>query len=171
MCKVSWAVVFGFTFLLLSDRTDAQSDNAHGKENDLYAMALVASISEMQKQWGHIDDGFGNRMRTDYEHMIVVQNPEITDELPTDFGSHRLDYLSNQELVNRYKASGKEFSVLQIHPIHADGASLRIQVSVAWFSYGKKGMLFGYSDWSDVEFKFDCAQQAFTISNVKLGGI
>jgi hypothetical protein len=103
--------------------------------------------------------------------MIVISNPEITDRLPTQFEAHHVDYLDDQALIDRFKMLRKEFSVLEIHPIHADGPSLRIEVSVSWFSYRKGRLNFGMSDWSDVEFAFDCATRAYTISSVKLGGI
>jgi hypothetical protein len=46
-----------------------------------------------------------------------------------------------------------------------------IQVSVSWFEFRHGRLLFEFSDWSDVEFQYDCDQKEFKISNVKLGGI
>ena len=52
------------------------------KEDDLYAIALAASVREMQKSWGEIDDSDKGRIRTDYHHLLVRKNPEITDDRP-----------------------------------------------------------------------------------------
>jgi hypothetical protein len=148
-----------------------QASAAPGKEADLYSMALSASISEMQKSWGQIDDSFGNRIRTDYSHIAVRQNPEITEGLPIVFGDHHVEYLDDRALIDRYKAQRKGFSVLEIHPMHNVGTLLDIQVSVSWIKYEKGRLILLFSDWSDVELRYDCEKQAYTVSSVKLGGI
>jgi hypothetical protein len=53
----------------------------------------------------------------------------------------------------------------------SQGAALTIQVTVYWVEYKKSRLNFALSDWSDVEFRFNCETQSFIISNVKLGGI
>ena len=142
------------------------------KADNLYSMALEASISEMEKQWGHIDDSNnGSGIRTDYHHVRVRKNPELTDDLPPRFGDHQVEYLDDQALIESYKTLRKEFSVLDVHPVHNDGSRLRIQISVSWFKYKNGRSFFGLSDWSDVEFQFDCESQTFVLSAVKLGGI
>jgi len=148
-----------------------QASDASAKENVLYSMALQSSIIEMEKQWGHFDESSENRVRTDYKNMTVVSNPEITDGLPTQFEGRQIEYLDNQALIDRYRKTGKEFSVLEIHPIHTDGSFLRIQINLSWFSSRHGRSEFAISDWSDVEFAFDCASHTYTISSVKLGGI
>jgi hypothetical protein len=148
-----------------------QSSAEAEHRNEIYAMALTASIAQMEKEWGSIDDSYGNRVRTDYQHLIVVQNPEITDGLPAQFGSHSMEYLGWQALIKRYKSARKEFSVLEIHPAHSDGKTLRIEVSMSWFSYQNGRASIAISDWSDVSFAFDSEKKMFVIDTVKLGGI
>jgi hypothetical protein len=149
-----------------------QSRDTPGKENDLYSMAFVASVTEMERSWGYIDDGDnGSRTRTDYNRLVVRQDSEITDPLPTQFGTHHVEYLDDRALIDRYKTLRKEFATLEIHPMHNDGAELKIQVSVSWIKFEKGRLIFQFSDWSDVKFRFDCEKHAYTISEVKLGGI
>ena len=135
------------------------------KEDNLYSIAMAASLDEMQRQWGHQNNGI------DYARMLVWKNPEITDDLPTQFGSHHVEVLDQQSLVEMCKKAGKQLPVLEIHPIHNDGARLRIQVSLSWAKNYKRGLALGISDWSDVYFQFDCDKRTYTISEVKLGGI
>jgi len=135
------------------------------REDNVYSMALAASLDEMQKQWGYQNNGI------DYAHMLALKNPEITDELSTEFGTHHVEYLDQQALVQRCKKAAKQVPVLEIHSMHNDGARLRIQVSVSWASNYKRGLALGFSDWSDVEFQYDCEKKKFVISSVKLGGI
>ncbi len=135
------------------------------KANVLYSMALQSSIVEMEKQWGNIGGA------QNYGQAIVESNPEITDGFLTEFDGHQVEYLDTQALIDRYMKIGKEFPVLEIHPIHTDGSFLRIEISVSWFSYRKGQAFFAFSDWSDVEFAFDCASRTYVISSVKLGGI
>jgi hypothetical protein len=158
--------------LLLAVSAFPQSSKQRKQEDNLYADALTASITEMQKQWGYVDDSDnGSRKRTDFNHMIVRKDPELTDGLSSEFGEHHIEYLDDQALAEKYNALKKEFAVLTIHPIHKEGAHLRIQVSTSWVEYKKKGLWFGISDWSDVEFQYDCDKRRYVISSVELGGI
>jgi hypothetical protein len=126
----------------------------------------------MEKSYGHIDDSVhGSQIRTNYLHMLVMKDPEITQGLPTQFGDHQIEYLDKQAVIAKCRTLGKEFSILEIHPMHSDGHTLRIQVSESWASYHKGRLTLAVSDWSDVEFRFDPEKQSFVIASVKLGGI
>jgi hypothetical protein len=52
-----------------------------------------------------------------------------------------------------------------------EGARLKIEVSVSYVEYRKRRFLLALSDWSDVEFRYDCEKQKYIVSTVKLGGI
>jgi hypothetical protein len=150
----------------------AQSRLSQRSENDLYSIALKTSILQMEKEWGQIDDTvLGTRIRTDYRHVIVEKAPLITDGLPTEFGNHAVEYLDNQGLVERYRTLGKSYATLVIQPIQNEGATLKIAVVVYWVSDKKHRLQLALSDWSDVEFHYDCDTQQFVVSSVKLGGI
>jgi len=157
---------------LIAASVSAQSEPSKNVENNLYSLALKASILQMEKDWRHIDDSLrGEQIRTDYRHMIVEKDPLITDRLPTEFDNHSVEYLDHEGLVARYSKLGKEYAVLVIRPIQNEGPTLRVAVVVYWVSYKKHRIMLGLSDWSDVEFRYDCDQQQFVISSVKLGGI
>lgn len=142
------------------------------KRENLYSRALFVSLAEMQKTWGQIDDSDGGtRLRTDYQHVFVEKNPEITDGLPTQQGDYRVEYLDSREQMDKYKLLRKEFGILRIHPLQSDGSLLKIQVSVSYFTYQHRKFLFAVSDWSEVEFRYDCETKKFVISGIKLGGI
>lgn len=150
----------------------AQSNPSETAGKNLYSVALQASILQMEKAWGYIDDSaLGQGMRTDYRHMIVEKDSLITDGLPTEFENHFVEYLDNQALAERYKKLRKSYSALVIQPMRNDGKTLRIAVVVYWISYKKGGLQLGLSDWSNVEFNYDCDKQQFVVSSVKLGGI
>jgi len=135
-------------------------------------MALVAGAAEMQKEWGYIDDGNrGNKIRTDYHHLIVRKNPEITDDLPSQSDEFHFEYLDDAALEARYKKLKKAFSILEVHPMHDRGSTLKIHVAQNWVESPQGHLWIEISDWANVEFPFDCQQQAFVISDVKLGGI
>jgi hypothetical protein len=133
-------------------------------------MALVASVEEMEKQWGYMNEG-GDRVRTDYRHMPIRKNPEITDDLPKESGVYRFDFLNDDALLERTRSLHKQYAVLEIHPAHNEGQRLRIHVSLSWVGDEAGKLALFYSDWSDVEFEFDCDKRAYVISSVKLGGI
>jgi hypothetical protein len=150
----------------------AQSNQSETHEDNLYALALKTSILQMEKEYGHIDDTvLGERTRTDYRRMIVEENPLITKGLPTEFENHFVEYLDSQALVERYKKSGKSYGALVIQPMQNEGKTLKVAVVVYWISYKKGHLQLGLSDWSNVEFHYDCDKQQFIVSSVKLGGI
>jgi hypothetical protein len=164
-------MVLGLVPLLCALSAFAQTNDASVKKDNLYSIALFASISEMEKQWDHIDDSWGGRKRTDYRNILVEKDPDITGDLPLKLGDHQIEYLDYKAMIDRYKNLRKEFSILHIYPIHNDGAQLKIHITVFWFSYKKGRLDYALSDWSDVEFRYDCAKQSYVISTVKLGGI
>jgi hypothetical protein len=149
----------------------SQRPAPHSSKDDIYAVALSASLEKMHHDYGNINDSSDTQVRTDYTHMIVRDNPEITDALPTQFGNFNVQYLNDRGLIERFSRVRKEFAVLAIHPIHAEGARLRLQISMEWFSYRSSRLAFGISDWSDVYFDFDCVRNQYVVSEVKLGGI
>jgi hypothetical protein len=150
----------------------AQEKGTSGEENNPYRMALSATVKEMAKSYGNIDDSdLNTRIRTDYRHVIVEKTDEITDGLPTRIGEHEIEYLDYQGLDNRYQTLKKAFAVLRIHPISIKDGRLKVYIGVSWFSSSKHNRVFAFSDWSDVEIRYDCETQKWIVADVKLGGI
>ena len=172
VCALLRSVVISILPFLFVLPLYPQEKRAAAKEENLYSKALFASIVEMEKSHGQMDDTFsGTRFRTDYHHMMVEKDPGITDDLPEQFGEYRVEYLDTQNQIARSKELRKPYSVLKIQPMKSEGARLKIQVTVYWVEYKKSKLNLAVSDWSDVEFRFNCETQSFAISNVKLGGI
>lgn len=150
----------------------AQSNQSETHEANLYAPALKTSILQMEKEYGHIDDTvLGERTRTDYRHMIVEEDPLITKGLPTEFENHFVEYLDRQALLERYKKSGKSYATPEIQPMQNEGKTLKVAVVVYWVNHEKDHLQLALSDWSNVEFHYDCDKQQFLVTSVKLGGI
>ncbi len=172
MYAISRSVAFSLLLLLCALSASPQTGEAPAKDDNLYSMALLASMTEMEKSWGHIDDSNGGSgIRTDYHHMLVEKDPEITDNLPSEFGDYRVEYLDRQAQIDRYKKLRKQFSILRIHPMKNEGSRLKISVTVSYLEYKNGRLMFALSDWSNVEFRYDCGKQNFVIAEVKLGGI
>jgi len=109
---------------------------------------------------GHVDDGNnGSSVRTDYHHMLVEKQPGVADDLPEQFGEYHVEYLDTPEETARCKVLRKDFSILKIQPMKNEGTKLRIVVSVYWVSNKRGNLNFGLSDWSTVEFRYNCEQQ------------
>ena len=172
MNAIKRSVVFSLILLLGAVCGFPQNGGERAKEDNLYSVALFSSIAEMEKSWGRFDDSQGlNAIRTDYRHMLVEKDPEITDHLPLQLGSFQVEYLDRQAQIDRYKRRGKGFSILRIHPMQSDGSLSKINISVSYLTYEKRRFLLAFSEWSDVEFRYDCESQKFIVSSVKLGGI
>ena len=157
---------------IVAASVSAQSEPSKSAENNLYSLALRTSILRMEKDWGHIDDSvLGEQIRTDYRHMIVEKDPLITDGLPAEFDNHTVEYLDHERLAARYRKLGKSYASLVIRPIQNEGPTVKVAVDVYWIRYKKHRLELGLSDWSNIEFRYDCDQQQFVVSSVKLGGI
>lgn len=151
---------------ILADGGDSASD-----KHELYSKALIASVLQMEKDWGHTNNGDHDTVRTDYHHVIVKADPSITDGLPTEFEGHHAEYLDTAAQIDRFRKLGKSFAILEIHPAQASGSQLQVTISVSYVNYKHRRLMYGVSDWSDVAFRFDCDKQAFVVDSVKLGGI
>ena len=158
------------TSLLLICSQIAISQETPRSQGNLYATALFASLDKMAKDWGGIDDSSDHAIRTDY-HRMIVEKEDVTENLPESLGEYRVEYLDEDELIARYRNLNKEFAVLRIHPITNDGVKLGIKIALYWFSYKKKTLTFALSDWSNVEFHYDCEKHKWMIDEVKLGGV
>lgn len=155
--------------LALSRMGQAQSHSV--KEDSLYAKALFASVIEMDKEWGKYSRADQSTVVTDYHHIFVETDPPVTDGLPPESAGYRVEYLDVRGLIARYQKLKKEFAILKIFPIKNEAGRLSVGINVYYFSYKKRHLMYGLSDWSSVEFRFDCDRQEFVISAVKLGGI
>ncbi len=98
MCAIKRSIVLSFILLLCAITGFPQKSQIPAKKDNLYSVALFASLSEMEKSWGHIDDGDGgSTIRTDFRHVLVEKEPEITDGLPSQQGDYRVEYLDSRE--------------------------------------------------------------------------
>ncbi len=172
MNAIKRSIILSLVLFLCALCAFPQNGGEPAREDNLYSMALFTSLAEMEKSWGQFDDSEGrNGIRTDYHHMLVEEDPEVTGSLPIQFGNFHVEYLDRKAQIDRYKQRGKEFSILRIHPMQSDGSRVKIQVSVSYLTREKHKFLLAISDWSDVEFRYDCESQKFVVSSVKLGGI
>jgi hypothetical protein len=158
--------------LLLTSSALSQQRNKPAVENNLYYRALFASLEKMDREWGKINDAaMRKRARTDYHNMIMQWSPWITDELPSQLGEYRIEYLNSRELVARYIKLRKEFPTLKVYPMVNEGERLCIHFNVYWVSYNKRGLNYALSDWSKVYFRYDCERREYVIDEVKLRGV
>ncbi len=92
----SWSA---FVLILMVFVVPTSSQETSEANESLYSLALGAGVDQMQKQWGYIDDGDRGRIRTDYHHLIVRKNPEITDDLSSQSDQFRFEYLDDAALL------------------------------------------------------------------------
>lgn len=163
------SVVYG-SLLVVASTSLCQESNVPAGQANLYGRALFAGIAEMDKEWGHINTTPDDSIRTDYHHMIVKRS-EMTEGIPGRSGDYQAEFLDARELVARYRKMGKRFAILVLHPIKNDGPTLAVNIGVFWFSHKKTASSYAFSDWSDVEFRYDCEKRDWVIAKVKLGGI
>ena len=149
----------------------SQSEIIQTDESNLYAQALFASIAKMKAAWGTQSSQNPNQLPTNYDRMIVEKQPELTDKLPERRGEIQVEYLDRQGLIERAQKLKKAYLILVGHPMVTEGKRLKISFTTHWIGYGKRRLLYGLSDWSNVYFRYDCRQEKYVLDEVRLGGI
>ena len=168
-CKRSLIVLL--VMITLQTVAFSQSEIIHNDESNLYAQALFASIAKMKAAWGTQSNQNPNQLPTNYDRMIVEKQPELTDKLPERMGEIQVEYLDRQGLIERAQKLKKAYLILVGHPMTIEGKRLKISFTTHWIGYGKRRLLYGLSDWSNVYFRYDCRQEKYVLDEVRLGGI
>ncbi len=168
MLRLTSFVVLLLSLSLSCAPATAQSDSTE----DLYVIALEASLMQMAHEWGTIDDSnAGKRVRTDYRSVVVKIDQVIPSGLPVQVGSSQVEYLDHDELVQRAKRLRRPFAILEGVPMTVEGSTPVVTYRQLWVTF-RKGMLhLGLSAWSKVYFRFDCQGNRFVVDRVQLGGI
>lgn len=145
---------------------------AAGNDSNLYATALYASLAEMDNSWGRQQNSLDGRQLSAYYHNMPVRADfAITEGLPTQQGDYQVEFLDSAALIQRRQRLHKDFPILRLFPIHVEGHLLKIHVAENWVGLKGGQLTEAISDWSDVDFQFDCEKQVFVVVGVKLGGI
>ena len=171
-------IILALVLALYSPSAFTRRANKPDDENNLYFRALFASLKKFDELDGTlksrgaiVGDDCGNRLCADYHHMIVQKSGGITDNLPSQLGEYRVEYLDAQGLIDRYKRLRKGLPILISHPMVNEQERLKISFSFHWFSYKRRALIFEISDWSNVYFRYDFERREYVIDEVKLGGI
>ena len=117
---------------------DGQAPTA---KDNLYSVALFASLAAMEKSWSHIDDSDGGTtIRTDYRHAFVEKDPAITNGLPEHQGEYQVEYLDNRGQTERYNKLRKEFCASQ-NSAHAERWLAATNTNIRLLLQAQKGQI------------------------------
>jgi hypothetical protein len=157
--------------LLLSTFANAQVETKKG--TNLYETALSACVVEQFKQYG--DQGAETRFRL--LNRIYEQNSALTDDLPTQIGEIKIEFLDREAIVQRYRKSKKspygrpQIPVSVIGPMKNDGTTLKIGIRDYWISYKKSVDFYALEGGCIVDFKYDSQLDDFAITKIDLWGV
>jgi hypothetical protein len=143
----------------------SQAKDAPLTQSNLYERALSACLAKESEDYGKLGT------RVDYENRVVERNIHLTDNLPTQFGKIKVEYLDSVTLRERYQKTRREIQILSIRPMKNEGAALIISIGNYWFSYKKNSYNYGLEGGCTVEFKFDSSQNNFALTKIDLWGI
>lgn len=150
----------------------AQGQSISTPKESLYSMSLFATLEQMDKSWGDRQENpRDNYGRANYKNMVVQQDLNITDGLPSQHGEYRVEYLDSEALIDRYKRLKKAFPVIVVYPMKNEGTMLKIGFNLYWVSYKNGRFLYALSDWSHVFLRYDREKEVYTIDQIKLGGV
>jgi hypothetical protein len=162
-----------FGALLAGVPIPAQTQNANVTDHQgMYAAALRSGLNEMSRAWGRLDlTDRGNRMPINFHDIVVQKDSSITNGLDAQLDGHRITYMDDRALINRWKHLRKEFPILVMRPIDRTGGDTEISVHLCWVSYGKGKLLIALDSWANVHFRYDSATRKYIVANVELGGV
>ena len=82
-----------------------------------------------------------------------------------------LEYLTVDELRDRYRTLKHEFPVFVMRPIASEGDGLVVGFTRYWFTATKKSNNFGLEGGYRVVLRYDCSQNTYVVESAKLWGI
>jgi len=154
---------FGF----LAGNALSQSKTASQTEDNLYAISLSACVKKEFEEYADI----ASSGRT-FFNRIVEYDLLLTENLPTQFGDFKIEYLNAEGLSERYKKTRQRLSVFRIFPMRNDGAILKINVSHYYVSVPKRrNYIYELEGGCRTEFKYDSPEEKFVLSKVELWGV
>ena len=147
-------------------------------KKSLYAKGLQACAEKEVAQYSKLS----NR---DLRNVIVSYNFDITSELPNRLGEITIQYLTDRELAQKYKALPKAkreqgIPYIKIFPLYDKNDKLFFTYNNYWFAYAEKGGFFSQKKFlynhaleggCYAEIVYDTVQQKFVIKSVELWGI
>lgn len=144
----------------------------------LYLRGLQACLEKEITAYSKFSD-------RDLRKVNVAYNFDLTRDLPTELGEINLQYLSDYELAEKYKALPKAerergIPFIKIFPLSDKEDKLIFAYNNYWFRYSEKGGFFTRKkitfSWSleggcHAEIEFDPLQKKFVIKKVNLWGV
>ena len=145
-----------------------------GRTTNIYVVALTEAAKEMDRQWSQYSGSVatdGNRIPTDYRHLVVAKEDSVRSDYPSVSDQIRFEYLTNSEIHARRRKLRKDFTFLRVCPATVEGPRVKVVVAQDWVTIvkGKPGV--AISDWAAVFFRINPDTGQFRIDEVKLGGI
>jgi len=97
-------------------------------------------------------------------------------DFPSDFprksiGSLPVEYLTPDELRQRYLKVRKPIPILVVRSMENEGKELKVNISDYWYEFTKKSNSYALEGGAVVKFSYDCQRQEFVVSSVEEWGI
>jgi hypothetical protein len=153
---------FGFLAVNAFSQTKPVPQN----EDNLYAVALSACVKKEFEEYGDTSSSGRN-----FFNRIVEYDRSLTENLPTQFGDFKVEYLNTEDLSQRYKKTRHRLSVFRMFPMWNEGATLKINLSHYYVSVSKRNFLYELEGGCRTEFKFDSPKERIVLSKVELWGV
>jgi hypothetical protein len=147
-------------------------------KKSLYARGLQACVEKEVAEYSTIS---ARNLRS----VIVSYNFDITSELPKQLGEITIQYLTDNELADKYKSLPKKereqgIPYIKLFPLYDKNQRLYFSYNNYWFTYAEKGGFFsrkkfmythGLEGGCHAEIEYDSTRKKFVIKNVELWGI
>jgi len=101
----------------------------------------------------------------------VEENTDLLTSLPSSLDSYKIEYLDEQDLIERYRKSHKDIPVLVLRPMQSDGDKLIIPITDYLVAYKKNRLNYALEGGCRVEFRYDCEKKWYALTRVELWGV
>jgi len=143
----------------------AQHRGQQSLETNLYHRALVATLEARSR-----DAKFANA-NDPLQQVIIQKDNQLNAGFPSRIGEVKLEYLTADELRDRYRTLKHDFPVFVMRPITNEGDRLVVDFTRYWFTATKKSNNFALEGGYRVVLRYDCSQKTFVVESATLWGI
>ncbi len=165
----SACIIAALTLCIVANQNTVQAV----KFDNLYYKALQAYLETAEAKYGYLKPD--RKVFRNYKDLLISREDWLKQPLPSQIGSHKVTFVTTQELMQRYQKEQAEIPITFIRPIQNEGSILIVDFVDYYFSYKKtsrkENLMYGIESGGKVELMYDSNLNEFVVTKVELWGI
>ena len=134
-------------------------------DKDLHILALRACLETQAREFARV------LSRDELFNAVVERNDHIRVDAPERLGDFRIEYLSQDDLLKRFRSTNRVIPVLVLGPTTINGGDVVIHVVRYQVGANRTMLEYGLEGGCHVYLRFDCDQQVYVVRETRLWGV